>query len=42
MVASRLANLSHGKKKSDVEIPITQLEAANLINVSRESVVSAK
>lgn len=42
MVASRLANLNHGQKKSDVEISTTQTEAANLLNVSRESVVSAK
>jgi hypothetical protein len=42
MVASRLANLSHGQKKADVEISTTQTEAAELLNVSRESVVSAK
>lgn len=42
MVASRLANLDHGQKKADVEISTTQTEAANLLNVSRESVISAK
>ena len=42
MVASRLANLEHGQKKADVEISTTQTEAANLLNVSRESVVSAR
>ena len=42
MVASRLANLNHGQKKADVEISTTQTEAAQLLNVSRESVVSAR
>lgn len=42
MVASRLSNLGHGQKKADVEISTTQTEAANLLNVSRESVVSAR
>ena len=37
-----MANLNHGQKKADVEISTTQTEAAQLLNVSRESVVSAK
>lgn len=42
MVAARLANLSHGVKKSDVEISTSQPEAAQLLNVSRESVIDAR
>lgn len=43
MVASRLANLTEGRPKNAVEISIvSQTEAANLLNVSRESVVSAQ
>lgn len=48
MVASRLANMQHGgdRKSEDFNVEISTLvsqsEAANLLNVSRESVVSAK
>lgn len=48
MVASRLANMQHGgdRKSEDFNVEIStlvsQTEAANLLNVSRESVVSAR
>ncbi|ECI7685903.1 helix-turn-helix domain-containing protein [Salmonella enterica subsp. enterica] len=42
MVAARLANLEHGQKKADVEISISQTDAARMLNVSRETVSSAK
>jgi len=34
MVGARLANLSHGQKKADVEISTTQSDSAKLLNVS--------
>ncbi len=48
MVASRLANMKHGgdRKSEDFNVEIStlvsQTEAANLLNVSRESVISAR
>ena len=48
MVASRLANMQRGNPNfvnSNVEIStieVSQTEAANLLNVSRESVISAR
>lgn len=42
MVASKIANLNHGQKRGDVEISTTQPEAAEMLNVSRESVIKAK
>lgn len=43
MVASRLANMQQGARTDLVEIStMSQTDAANLLNVSRESVVSAQ
>ena len=45
VVAAKLANLSHGQKTSDAQIcatPVTQSDAAEMLNVSRRSVQAAK
>ena len=42
MVAAKIANLTHGQKKADVEISTSQTDAAALLNISRESVIKAK
>jgi hypothetical protein len=43
MVAAKIANMSEGRPSKTVEIStVSQPEAAELLNVSRESVVSAR
>lgn len=43
MVAAKVATLKHGQKPGDVEISTsTQTEAADLLNVSRETVIKAR
>ena len=42
MVGAKIANLQHGQKKADVEISTSQSDAGKLLNISRESIISAR
>jgi len=42
MVGARLANLSHGQKKADTEILVSQTEASSMVKVSPDSISFAK
>jgi hypothetical protein len=42
MVSARLANLEKGQKKSDRQICLSQSEAADKLNIGRQSIICAR